>query len=287
MSDALYSAENKFVETIKVPGSPADILYAIFDHDGTISVLREGWEEVMLPVMLESICGASLNNISEKKLDDLTQRCKDFISQTTGSQTIIQMIGLSDMVRSEGYVGDDEVKSGTHYKEVYLDRLMEIVNSRIKDLEEGRKNMSDFTINGVVNLLKVFKEKGVKMYLASGTDQDNVIEEANKLGYAHYFDGGVFGSIGNEIGDAKRKVIQRILDETSCKGENLVVLGDGPVEIIEGKNVGALCIGIASKEVDKGKIDPKKRERLIRAGANYIIPDFRDLELVKEILNLS
>lgn len=37
-----------------------------------------------------------------------------------------------------------------------------------------------------------------------------------------------------------------------------MVIGDGPVEIIEGRKVGAFCIGIASDEVRRHGMNYKK-----------------------------
>ncbi len=39
--------------------------YAIFDHDGTISTLREGWELIMAPVMIRAILGDKFSDADE------------------------------------------------------------------------------------------------------------------------------------------------------------------------------------------------------------------------------
>ncbi len=63
-----------------------------------------------------------------------------------------------------------------------------------------------------------------------------------------------------------------------------MVIGDGPVEIIEGRKVGAFCIGVASDEVRRHGLNYSKRTRLIRAGANIIIPDFSQLDQLLNII---
>ena len=63
-----------------------------------------------------------------------------------------------------------------------------------------------------------------------------------------------------------------------------MVIGDGPVEIIEGRRVGALCIGVASDEIRRHGINYSKRTRLIRAGAHIVIPDFSQLEQLLQII---
>ncbi len=100
----------------------------------------------------------------------------------------------------------------------------------------------------------------------------------------NFLQGRIRGSKGNEIGDAKRIVINRIIEEGHCEGKNLMVIGDGPVEIIEGRRVGALCIGVASDEIKRHGLNYNKRTRLIRAGANIIIPDFSQLDKLLKII---
>ncbi len=256
----------------------------ILDHDGTISTLRQGWEEVMLPVMIDSICGNNKNKLSTQEFHALTEKCSRFIDDTTGIQTIVQMQGLVEMVREEGYVKESEIKTAAEYKAIYLERLMVSVNDRIKRFNKGERGITEYTMLGSVSLLEKLREKNLTLYLASGTDEENVIEEASVLGYANFFNGGIFGSKGNEIGDAKKIVIERIIKESNNTGNNLMVIGDGPVEIREGRKVGALCIGVASDEIRRYGLNVKKRERLIKAGAHLVIPDFSQLDQLFEII---
>ena len=148
------------------------------------------------------------------------------------------------------------------------------VNDRIERFNREERYLHDFSVLNSVEMLNELHEKGLNLFLASGTDEENVVIEANALGYGHFFNGGIFGSQGNEIGDAKRIVINRIIESGKCEGKNLMVIGDGPVEIIEGRRVGAFCIGVASDEIRRHGINYSKRTRLIRAGAHLIIPDF-------------
>jgi phosphoglycolate phosphatase len=59
--------------------------------------------------------------------------------------------------------------------------------------------------------------------------------------------------------------------------------GDGYVEIEEGKKIGALAVGVASNEAEGG-IDEWKKERLLRAGADMIVPDFADVGPILAVL---
>ncbi|VAX26580.1 hypothetical protein MNBD_IGNAVI01-2553 [hydrothermal vent metagenome] len=278
--------EGSEIEIVEELPNNLDIQNVILDHDGTISTLREGWEIVMHQVMMEFICGSKLDELPADEYNRISEKCEEFIDDTTGIQTIIQMQGLRELVIDEWLVPEEEVKTAAEYKAIYLDRLMVSVNDRIKRFEKGERNIYDFTIQGATELLKALRDKGLTLYLASGTDEENVVIEANALGYGDAFNGGIRGSKGNEIGDAKKIVIDRIIEEGKCVGNNLMVIGDGPVEIIEGKKVGALCIGVASDEIRRHGINYSKRTRLIKAGAHIIIPDFSQLPiLMKTIFN--
>ncbi len=276
--------EGSEIEIVEKLPDNLDIQNVILDHDGTISTLREGWEIVMHQVMMEVICGSKIDQLSTEEYNRISKKCEKFIDDTTGIQTIVQMQGLRELVIEEGLVPEDEVKSAAEYKAIYLDRLMISVNDRIDRLKKDERNFYDFTIQGAKELLKALREMGLTLYLASGTDEENVVIEANALGYGDVFNGGIRGSKGNEIGDAKRIVINRIIEEGNCVGNNLMVIGDGPVEIIEGRKVGALCIGVASDEIRRHGINYSKRTRLIKAGAHLIIPDFSQLPILMKTI---
>ncbi|MGK7395343.1 MAG: PfkB family carbohydrate kinase [Candidatus Cyclobacteriaceae bacterium M3_2C_046] len=278
----LEPTDIEMVETL--PPDP-DFRHVIFDHDGTISTLREGWEEVMLPMMVESICGQAIDSISTLRYQKIMVRCRDFIDQSTGIQTIVQMQGLVEMVDREGLVAAGDIKTAEQYKAIYLEKLMLNVNRRIERFKNGERNLAEFTMKGAVEMLERLAALGLRIYLASGTDEDDVINEATILGYVHHFEGGIYGSRGNEIGDAKKKVIQRILAQTGASGDSILVLGDGPVEIREGRKAGAYCIGVASDEVRRYGLNASKRARLIKAGAHLVIPDFTNLAELTMIIS--
>lgn len=60
------------------------IKYALFDFDGTISLIREGWQDVMIPMMLDLL----LDTPKHEALEDILIIVRDFVTQLTGKQTI-------------------------------------------------------------------------------------------------------------------------------------------------------------------------------------------------------
>ncbi len=272
------------IEIIEPIPANLEIKNVILDHDGTISTLREGWEIVMHQVMLRYICGSKINELSTDEYNRISSKCMKFIDDTTGIQTIVQMQGLRELILEEGYIPKNEIKTAAEYKALYLEDLMVSVNDRIERFKSGERNIHDFTLQGAVHFLSELKKRDLILFLASGTDEDDVVIEANTLGYGHFFNGGIRGSKGNEIGDAKKIVIDRIIKEGNCTGSNLMIIGDGPVEIKEGRRVGALCIGVASDEIRRHGLNLSKRTRLINAGAHVVIPDFSQLNTFNKII---
>ena len=53
------------VELVRELPKDIDIKHAIFDHDGTISTLREGWEHIMEPMMVRAILGERFEDAEE------------------------------------------------------------------------------------------------------------------------------------------------------------------------------------------------------------------------------
>lgn len=262
------------IEIIREPLAASPIRHAIFDHDGTISTLREGWEKIMEPMMMKAVLGPAFTTADESLYQRAERRVKDFIGRTTGIQTITQMHGLVDLVAEFGLVPKAEILTPAQYKAVYNRELTALVNERLAKLERGELAVEDFTLKGAVPFLHHLKNSGVTLYLASGTDEDDVKSEAARLGYAEVFEGRIYGSVGRVDKDAKRVVMERILAEVGGNFTELAAFGDGPVEMREAARHGSLAIGVASDEIRRFGLNLEKRHRLIRAGASLIVPDF-------------
>lgn len=260
--------------------------HVIFDHDGTISTLRQGWEKIMGPMMIRAILGPCYRDADESLYHRVADRVADYIDKSTGVQTLVQMQGLVKMVHEFSCVPKDLILDEHGYKRIYNDELVKLVRARVKKLKKGELDVEDYTLKNAVKLLHAIFESGAKLYLASGTDQQDVIEEAKALGYADLFKGRIFGAVGDVTKEAKRMVLERILkDLDDPKG--LVTFGDGPVEIRETHKCGGYAVGVASDEVRRFGMDLSKRSRLIRAGADMIVPDFSQLNLLLKHLQIK
>jgi rfaE bifunctional protein kinase chain/domain len=274
------------IELINEPLPALNIRHAIFDHDGTISTLRQGWEKIMGPMMMKSILGTQNQLANEALLLRIGNRVREFIERTTGIQTIAQMHGLVQLIREFGLVPEDQIRSAAEYKEIFNRELIDVVDLRIAKLDCGELSISDFTMKGAVPFLRALRQAGVLLYLASGTDVEDVRKEAERLGYADVFEGRIYGSIGEVDKDAKRIVIEGVLNQINGAAEQIITFGDGPVEIRESVRRDGLAIGVASDELRRFGLNPEKRTRLIRAGANAVIPDFSQWLKLWELLHL-
>jgi phosphoglycolate phosphatase-like HAD superfamily hydrolase len=260
------------------------IKHAVFDNDGTISTLRQGWEQIMAPVMVKAILGDKYETADETLYHKVKSRVADYIDKSTGIQTIIQMEALVEMVREFGIIRDDDILDKFGYKEIYNDALMELVNRRIGKFKNGELDIHDYTIKGALEFVEALKDKGIKLYLASGTDRHDVIAESEGLGYAELFDGGVYGAVGDVTKYSKKMVIEKIMVENKLQGPELVVFGDGPVEIRECRKRDGIAVGIASDEIRRHGLSAEKRTRLVKAGAHVIVPDFSQYDTLIEFL---
>ena len=279
--------EGSEIEIIRRPTEGLKIRHAIFDHDGTLSTLREGWERIMEPMMIRAILGPRYEEADETLYHKVADWARAYIDKTTGVQTLVQMQGLVEMVRQFGCVPEADLLDMHGYKARYNETLLAVVRRRIEKLRRGELSAEHFQIAGAEGLLRRLVDRGVRLYLASGTDQADVAGEAEAMGYAEYFQGGIFGAVGDVKVEAKRVVLERIIGEHGLGGASLVTFGDGPVEIRETHKRGGLCVGLASDELRRFGLNPVKRARLIRAGADLVVPDFTQLDPLLELLGLG
>ncbi len=246
-----------------------NIRHVVFDFDGTISLIRDGWQNVMVPMMVELLQTETGTTETQSELEALVV---EFVDRLTGKQTIYQMIQLGEEIEKRGGTPQEPLA----YKDEYNRRLLPVVEERIAGLAAGTLPAEPLRVPKSLEFLQSLREMGIHCYLASGTDVEFVKNEAALLGVAPYFDGGIFGALREYKKFSKAMVIQKIITDFQLSGSELLIIGDGYVEIENAKAVGAIAVGVASVEANRYNMNADKRERLIRAGADIIIPDFRE-----------
>jgi len=243
--------------------------FSLFDFDGTISLIREGWQNIMIPMMIE-IIGATQTDETPQSIAETVSR---FVSELTGRQTIYQMIRLAEEVRKRGV----EPETPLIYKKCFQDRLNAHIATRITGLEKGTIPPERLLVPGCLEFLNALKTHGLTLYLASGTDLKDVERELQLLGISGFFGDHVYGALDNYRDFSKEKIVRQIIRDSGGSGSDLIGFGDGYVETQCIKNVGGFAVGVASNEANpNGAIDESKRSTLINSGADIIIPDFQD-----------
>jgi len=243
---------------------------ALLDFDGTLSLIREGWQDVMVPMMVEVL----LETPDHESEAEIARVVADYVTELTGKQTIYQMLRLEEEVRKRG----GRPREALEYKKLYLARLWDRISHRVAALESGAASPEDFLVPGSRALLAGMRERGVTMHLASGTDRADVLREVKALDLSDFFGDRVYGALDRYWEFSKAMLIEEIIQTHALHGPELAGIGDGYVEIENVKEVGGIAVGVASDEARREGINEWKRQRLIRAGADLIVPDYRDHE---------
>ena len=160
------------------------------------------------------------------------------------------------------------------------------MSKRHRGIRNGTLRRDDLLVHEARPLLEMLKQSGLPLYLASGTDEAFVKQEAGLLDLTRYFGPHIYGAQDDYKRFSKKMVIDRILRENRIPGERLLSFGDGYVEIENTKQVGGLAVAVASDEANNGSghFDEWKRQRLLGVGADVVIPDFRDAEVLLDCL---
>ena len=239
------------------------VRHALFDFDGTLSVIRCGWEQVMVPMMIEMICAG------RPPTPEIEAEVAEYVDRSTGILTMEQMRWLEAAVQRHGYA--KERPSATTYKRIYNEQLLKPVRRRIAGMDGSQAARDSLMLSGARPFLQGLSDHGVTLYLASGTDHAYVMEEAGVLGITDYFGSHIHGARDESDALTKEGIIKRILTENNLQGEALAVIGDGPVEMRAARERGAVALGVAVDEERRDGPAARKRQRLLDAGADLIV----------------
>lgn len=243
--------------------------HVMFDFDGTLSLIREGWQKIMAALIIEMLRKTESTETDE----ELSAFADNFVAETTGLQTIYQMIRLAGEIEARGAKPDDPLD----YKHEFNRRLLAHIARRRELLRNGKISSAALSVPYAHDMLHALTSRGVTVYLASGTDLGYVREEASLLGIDTYFGEHIHGAVDDYKSFSKEIVIRRIIEENNITGDSFVGFGDGFVDMESVKAGGGTAVGVASDETGTTHaVDEWKRTRLSNAGADIIIPDYRD-----------
>ena len=250
------------------------IRHAVLDFDGTLSLLRAGWQDIMV-----QLCVETLGDICEpQEQAHIEPYCRAFIDQLTGKPTIEQMRRLEEEVKKRG----GEPFGAEQYKEEFLQRLANHLTPRKQALQRAARPAGDFIVPGSLDLLRGLARRGTVCHLASGTDHDAVVQEGALLGLSPYFEDRIYGARPGPAFCSKETLIAKLVRQTAPA--SVAVFGDGPDEISNGVQYGATTVGAATKEAGPPGWDRPKKTQLRRLGAHILVPDWGEAELLLSLL---
>jgi phosphoglycolate phosphatase-like HAD superfamily hydrolase len=245
------------------------ISHVVFDFDGTLSWLRHGWPDLMYRLFREHIPARPRESepaLHERLLSD--------ILSLNGKPSIQQMeLGAARITEAGG------LKLEPHALLVeYQRRLDRVIRKRTQNLARGVVERDEFLVHGARTLLEELHGRRLKLVILSGTIEHRVKEEAALLDVARYFGAHIYGGTADLAQSSKHAVLDRLLREEKIIGEHLLCFGDGPVETQLAKALGGLAVAVASDEEHNGsgQFHPQKAPQLREAGADVLIPDYRD-----------
>jgi phosphoglycolate phosphatase len=248
----------------------------MIDFDGTLSLLREGWDQVMIPMMVAELLPLAGTKETPEQLKQLVT---NWVLKLNGQPTINQMQALVDEV----VIRQGTPRPASEYKQRYLDLLMETVEGRKKQIAQ-EKSGKRWVVPGGYQLLEGLHRRGVPMLLASGTDLAALRIEAGILGVAAHFDQGIAGPESDSSTFTKAQACDQMLERLSAPGSALLNVGDGYVETKLSKDRGGVAIGIAYDHDHPGQYNSWRREQLYHAGADLILPDLQQSDLLLDWL---
>jgi phosphoglycolate phosphatase-like HAD superfamily hydrolase len=247
---------------------PRRVSHVVFDFDGTLSWLRHGW-----PAIMQNLFRPHLprGDDSPAAIEELLTR---EILSLNGKPTIFQMRRFAELVKQRGGVSPDPESLLAEYQR----QLDEAIVERCGSIRSGACSRDDYLLYQAIPLLQHLIRRRLTPVILSSTVVHRVREEAELLGIAHFFGRHIYGGVGDPLKFSKRAVFERLLEEEAITGASMVSFGDGPVEIADTRHLGGVAIAVCSDEIinGSGTCHPQKRVQLIEAGADCVIPDFRD-----------
>lgn len=240
---------------------------ALFDFDGTLSLIREGWPAVMVGLMLARL---REQNLIREPEAECAKHLDALVMALNGHPTMRQMERFAQEVAARGGTPADPGE----YLRQYLGALMDVVRGRWAALESGRARPGAWAVPNAHGVLALLRARGVPVYVASGTDLAHVAREVELLELAPFLGRRVSAPKDNDATFRKRDVIEMVLREVGARGEELIGFGDGVVETQEVKRVGGVAVGVASNPAGERGVNAAKRGTLIAAGADLIVPDY-------------
>lgn len=245
---------------------------AAVDFDGTMSLIRIGWQQVMHGVMKAALYDYHPN------LTHIDADIRTYIAHSTGQPSIIQMAWVDEQVLLYG----GPHRGAQHYLDQFSNAMKSQIDARVASITD-ETTADAFMIAGARQFLQALAQRDIRIALVSGTEYHHLVRESAALKIDSYFDAGIFGPGAHAPGFTKHDAIAQLVARYNVAPGALLSVGDGPVEIKAGKALGGYSLAVASDE-QGGGLDEDKRQHLLDADADAVVANFIHLDTLIQAL---
>ena len=147
-------------------------------------------------------------------------------------------------------------------------------------IQEWRQMAIDFYVNevqlkdGALELLKLFKNKGLKLAIATANDAELYMPCVNRLGIGSYFD--FIDDVNvSQKGKEDGKIYLDLVDKMQTKVENTLVLEDMPTCLKTVHNIGFPTVAVFDKASEKYEEEKRSNSDLFINNFNELIESLK------------
>lgn len=238
----------------------ASLRLAVFDFDGTLSLLREGWATIMAQQGVELLDDTSRQ--TELELEML---------MLSGKPSITQMQRLIELAQAAGKPHPTDAELLHEFQ----NRLRGILDARLAAITTSPSGA--FCVPGAITYLEHLASAGIECVLVSGTQKDFVVAEAEQLNVRRFFGDQLFAPEANNSSFRKLDVIAEMMKQRQLDGSQLIGYGDGYAETVAVRELGGYVVGLATCDIGETGLHPLKQQMLTTLGAHAILPSYLPL----------
>ncbi len=258
------------IEIINSPTAAPHL--AAIDFDGTMSLIRIGWQQVMHGVMQAALLP---HYPDSARLDS---EIYTYIAHSTGQPSIIQMAWVDEQVILYG----GPTRGAQAYLDLFSHAMRDRIDQKIASIHDDA-SADALMVPGAREFLQLLAYNNVRIALVSGTEHIHLLRESAALRIDHFFDAGIHGPGPHNPGFTKGDAMAALIDTYQVAPARFLSVGDGPVEIMAGKSLAGYSLAVASHEASGG-LDDDKRRHLIAAGADAVVANLRDIHAFNTLL---
>lgn len=201
-------------------------------------------------------------------------------------KNVYNVIGSQEDINPHGKTDQQIITEVLKIKGLTLDsikrKIKECIRTIVEVYNETSKNDEIKILEGVKELLTELDKHKFLIGLVTGNIESIARSKLTKVNLNQYFKLGGFGSDPhNDRSDLVKLAIDKAEREFGFKynGKNVFLFGDAPFDMQAGKEGGAITIGVTTGIFSK--------EELVKAGAQYILPNLKDTDKILKIMSSS